>query len=115
MITEEDVRLLIKNPLFLFFVMLLGALHSMTKQIMDARKNGNEVSFGVYISHWPETMGALGGLMVSFFGLFETNTLNIASAWGLGYMSNSMADTVRTGGRSKSMAPPSPEPSPAEA
>lgn len=114
--TEQDIKLLIHNPLFLFFVMLLGALHSAMKQVRDARKNGADVTYGFYISHWPETVGALGYLLVSFLGLVETGTLNIASAWGLGYMSNSMADTVREGGRSASISPPkkpdstSPEP-----
>lgn len=105
-ITDEDIKLFIKNPIVLFGIMLIGALSSMAKQIRDANKNGADVSFGVYITHWPETLAALGYLFISFAGLVETGTLNIASAWGLGYASNSMADTIREGGRSKAMAPP---------
>lgn len=102
--TEEDIKLLIRNPIVLMLVMLFGAFSSMVKQIRDARKNGSDVTIMVYISHWPETLAAFGYLLISFLGLIQTDTLNIASAWGLGYASNSMADTVREGGRSKTLS-----------
>lgn len=102
--TEEDIKLLIRNPLFLFLVMLLGGLCSIGKQIRDARKNGSDVTLGDYIKHWPEMLTAFALLLVAFVGMVESGTLNFMSAWGAGYASNSLADLAREGGRSKAMA-----------
>lgn len=108
--TEEDILKLTKNPLVLLFVMFLGGLCSIGKQIRDAKRNGNtDVTFMTYIQHWPELLMAAGILVAAFVGMVESHTLNFASAWSTGYASNSLADLVRKDGRSAAMAPPKKE------
>lgn len=109
--TTEDIQKLLKNPIVLLFVMLLGGLCSIGKQLRGARKAGVKVTLADYFTHWPEMTTAMMLLVVSFIGMIQSGTLNFVSAWTTGYASNSLADLFPLGERSTSMAvtpPPNP-------
>lgn len=102
--TAEELKTLLATPAALFFVMLLGSLASMLKQISDARKNGASTSLGSYLAHWPETVGTVITNVLGYLTLVVTDQLNFASALGIGYAANSAADLLRSGGRSAALA-----------
>lgn len=107
--TIEELKLLLLNPGILYFIMLLGALSSIAKQVSDGRDNDPDLTYADYLAHWPELLAALGGLSISFVGMVESNTLNVVSAWGIGFASNSLAGKIRSKGRTASLTnkPPS--------
>lgn len=98
--TAEELKVLLQTPLALFVVMILGSLANAMKQVSDGKRNGGDVSFGAYLSHWPETISTLIVNVLGFLTLAVTDQLNFASAIGIGYAANSAADLLRTGGRS---------------
>ena len=97
--TAEALKELLQTPLALFVVMLLGSLASALKQV-----KGTETSLGSYLTHLPETLGALISNVLGFGVLVVTDQLNFASALGIGYVANSAIDLIRTGGRSDVVA-----------
>lgn len=104
--TTEDLKALLDNPLVLLAAMYVATALSAVKQIVAARRDGIEVPtcvqyFGKY---WPETLTAVLGNGLAFATLIATDTLNLASALGIGYATNSLADLLRSGGRSATMS-----------
>ncbi len=95
----DQLQTLLQTPLALFIVMLLASLASALKQIKDTT-----LPLSSYLGHWPETVAAVIANVLGFLVLVETNTLNLASALGLGWMSNSAVDLMRAGGRSAAVA-----------
>lgn len=95
----DQLQALLQTPLALFIVMLLASLASALKQIKDTT-----LPLSSYLAHWPETVAAVIANVLGFLVLVETDTLNLASALGLGWMSNSAVDLLRTGGRSAAVA-----------
>ncbi|HYE70611.1 MAG TPA: hypothetical protein VD932_03710 [Aquabacterium sp.] len=93
--TPDELKTLLSTPLALFVVMLLGSLGSALKQV-----KGTDTSLGSYFAHWPETLSALIANVLAFGMLVVTDSLNFASALGIGYVANSAADLIRAGGRS---------------
>lgn len=104
--TTEHIQELLRNPLVLLAAMYGATLVSMLKQIVAARRDGLKVPGPKeYIfTYWPETMFSIFGNAIAFATLIETNTLNLASAVGIGYATNSVADLLRHGGRSAAVA-----------
>src|SRR5437868_3447681 len=102
--SPEELKSILSTPISLFILMLLGSLASMLKQISDARKNDSQISVSGYLTKLPETIATLLGNIFAFIGLLMVDQLNYASALGIGYMVNSGADLVRTGGRSALVA-----------
>ena len=102
----EAVQEALKNPLILLAAMYAAMAVSMLKQITAARRDGLKVP-GVsdyLVTYWPETAFAVFGNALAFATLVETGTLNLASAVGIGYATNSVADLIRHGGRSSAIA-----------
>jgi hypothetical protein len=97
-----ELREFLHNPLVLLCAMYLAMLVSMGKQIVSARQDGATVmTCYQYFTKFPiETLGAILANLLAFALLVETNTLNLASALGLGYASNSLADLLQANGRS---------------
>ena len=97
---------ILANPIVLFAVMYVAMGLSVVKQIASARQDGIEVpSCLTYLTkYWPESVTAVFGSALAFAGLIETNTLNFASALGIGYAANSLSDLIRSGGRSATLA-----------
>ena len=87
---------LIKDPIFLFFVMIFVQLMSVFGQWWEARQNGSTMTFLELLSYWPQLMSGLGMSVTAFYGLIESNTLNIASAIGIAGIVNKMADVINT-------------------
>ncbi len=102
--TAEEIKLLLSTPAALFLLMLLASLGSAFKQMLDARRNGASVGPKDYfITHWPETLWMLGTNAGAFITLIFTDSLNYASAIGIGYLANSAADVFTKDGRSSSL------------
>lgn len=93
--TTEELKILLQTPVALFVMMLIASILNAYKQ-----KAGSGMSIGEYLSHVPETAAMLLTNSIFFAVLILTDQLNYASALGLGYASNSLADLVRPGGRS---------------
>lgn len=104
--TTEALKHLLENPLILLAAMYIATALSAVKQIVAARRDGIVVPTCVeyFTQYWPETLVALLGNGLAFATLIATDTLNLASALGIGYATNSLADLLRPGGRSASMA-----------
>lgn len=104
---------LLKNPLALLGLAYVGYGMSMLKQLMDARRNGADMSCKSYImDHWPETVSAVLGVFVLWIVALEANQLTALAALTLGYTVNSGVDLVFKGGRSASLMgslPPPPK------
>jgi len=98
--TTEELKLWLSTPLALFILMLLASVLSAWKQIGDSKNNGAAISWSEYFSHAPETATMLISNAIGFAILIYTDQLNFASALGLGYVSNSASDLIRSGGRS---------------
>lgn len=104
--TIEGFQDFLANPLVLLAAMYAAMASSMLKQIVAARRDGLKVP-GVtdyLVTYWPETAFAIFGNAIAFATLVETGTLNLASAVGIGYATNSVADLIRAGGRSSAIA-----------
>jgi hypothetical protein len=104
--TTEELKALLGSPLVLLAAMYIATALSAVKQIVSARRDGIAVPtcveyFGTY---WPETLTAVLGNGLAFATLIATDTLNLASALGIGYATNSLADLLRSGGRSATIS-----------
>src|SRR5262245_4904840 len=102
--TPEQLKILIDNPIFLFFVMLLASVTSGLQQVATARRDGKEVTCIEYLKHWPETAAVLLGNVLCFILLIPTDQLNLLAAIGIGFGLNTLADSMRSGGRSTFIA-----------
>jgi hypothetical protein len=101
--TTEQLQAWLNTPLAMFILMLLASIVSAWKQIGDANRNGAEITWGAYFAHAPETVTMLLTNVIGFAVLVYSNQLNFAAALGLGWVSNSAADLIRSGGRSSSL------------
>ncbi len=110
LLTAEQLKDLLQTPRYLFFLMLLASFGNMLKQKGDANRNGNTVTLAQYLGHWPETFAVLIANVIAFVALIMTDQLNFASALGVGYGVNSLADLMRPGGRSASLQTVEPKP-----
>lgn len=105
--TDADIKEFLHNPLVLLAAMYLAMIVSALKQIASARMDGIKPPTCVkyFTKYWAETLGAILGNVLSFAVLIETDTLNLASAIGIGYAVNSMADLLKSkNGRSAAVA-----------
>lgn len=93
--TTDQIKAILETPMALFVLMLIASLLNAYKQ-----KAGTSTGIGEYFAHVPETIAMLVTNVLGFTVLIFTDQLNFASALGLGYASNSLADLVRSGGRS---------------
>lgn len=96
--TTDQIKAILETPIALFVLMLIASLLSAYKQ-----KAGTGMGIGEYLAYVPETIVMVVTNIIGFTGLIMTDSLNYASALGLGYASNSLADLVRSGGRSASI------------
>lgn len=103
--STEELKALFSDPLMLFFLMLFGALLSAAKQLIVARKQGASLSVGAYFLK-VETVVMIGGVFFGWLGLLFSDTLNIVTATGLGYIANDVADIATKQGRSSAITPP---------
>lgn len=87
---------LIKDPIFLFFLMIFVQIISVIGQWWEARQNGSTMTFLELLSYWPQLMTGFGMSVTAFYGLVESGTLNIASAFGIAGIVNKFADVLNT-------------------
>lgn len=97
--TADQIKAILQTPASLFVLMLIASVLNAYKQ-----KAGTGVGIGEYFAHLPETVAMLLTNTICFAVLILTDQLNYASALGLGYASNSLADLVRSGGRSATVS-----------
>lgn len=74
---------------------LVGVVSHILKKIVEVRQEDDQFHLITYLTKYPyQTMliflGAIGG----FFVLLEVNQLTYASAFGMGYIANSMGDVA---------------------
>jgi hypothetical protein len=92
--TIEGFKTLLGNPIFLFLCMGVGQLGSILRQWWVARQAGATMGFGELLTYWPQILSGIGGSVVAFVGLIETNTLNFVSAMAIGALSNTLTDII---------------------
>lgn len=74
---------------------VLGVLTHFLKKLLNLKKSGNEVSPLEYWKLYPyQTTMSLVGAVVGYFFLVEAGQLSIATAYAIGYMSDSVSDVV---------------------
>lgn len=89
---------LVAEPVMLF----LGILCHFLKVLVQSRKEGVQVGF---ISYWKdhryETALSIIASLVFYAALYEANQLNMAAAFGAGYLGDNAADLLgkRAGGK----------------
>jgi len=64
------------------------------KQLSVIKQTGTPISFGKYLSYWPETLSMLVANVIAFAVLISMGQLNIAAAIGIGYGTNSLVDLL---------------------
>lgn len=108
--TADELKEMFDSPMALFLAMLLGSAVSMLNQLGRAKRDGAAVTLGQYLSHWPELLAALLNNVLAWVVLLMTDQLNFASAVGIGFAANSLADQYRSkgGGRAKEIADATP-------
>lgn len=102
--TQEEIRGWLEEPVVLYFLMLMGSLASALKQWSVARMSGNEMGLVDYLSFVQEGITTILVNTISFAALIYADQLNFVSAIGIGYMTNSLADLLPSGGRSVAVA-----------
>lgn len=106
--TAEELKILLGTPLALFLIMLFASIGSALKQLVVAKREKPELTLvGYFTKNLPETLIMLGHNVFAFGSLVMTDSLNWASAIGIGYMANDAADVWTKQGRSMAIAPPS--------
>lgn len=100
--TADELKQLFEQPLMLLLIMFAAAGGSVLKQIAVSRRQGTDVGILEYFMK-VETLIMVGAVFASFLTLLYSDTLNIASALGFGYVSNDAADAFTKEGRSASI------------
>ncbi len=82
--------------MLLFAVMCwLGLATHFLKALISARVSGNPISPVQYWKQYPyQSALAIIGAVVGLIVLHEANQLNLASAYGVGFMANSVPDII---------------------
>ena len=91
---DASIKLLLSSPSALFVLMMLASLSNGLKQLLVLRQTGTPMSFGKYLSYWPETTGMVIANVIAFAVLILTDQLNFASALAVGYGTNSLVDLL---------------------
>lgn len=74
---------------------LLGLLAHGLKKIMRVRRDGRAVTPWGYVARYPyQTLAALIGVVAGLAALHEMGQLTGITAFGVGYMANSVADLL---------------------
>lgn len=92
--TDSALKVFLSSPAALFVLMTLASLTNGLKQLAVLRQTGTPMSFGRYLSYWPETAGMMVANLIAFAVLVLTDQLNFASALAVGYGTNSLVDLL---------------------
>lgn len=92
--TAEQIKVLLSTPAFLFVMMLAASLSNGLSQLLVIKQSGTPPTFARYLSYWPETLAVLLGNGIAFAALIMTDQLNFASALGVGFGVNTIADLL---------------------
>lgn len=94
-VTTEDAKAFLQSPLMLFILMYAGSAASAAKQLGVARAQGSDMTWGQYLSYWPQTVAIVISNALAFIVLLQSDTLNLASALAVGFSLNSSADAIQ--------------------
>jgi uncharacterized membrane protein len=94
--TIEALKALLDNPMVLFAAMMLTQLASIVGQWYEAKTTGSDMGLMELFTYWPQLLIGFGASLVAFVGLVESDTLNFASAIGIGGMVNKVSDLINT-------------------
>jgi hypothetical protein len=92
--TVEQLKVALSSPLAMFVLMFLASLANGVKQLLVINQAGTPMSFGKFLSYWPETLAMVLANIIAFIVLILTDQLNFASALGVGYGTNSVVDLL---------------------
>lgn len=92
--SDDALKLFLNSPAALFILMTLASMSNGLKQLLVLRQTGTPMSFGQYLSYWPETVAMVIANLIAFAVLILTDQLNFASALGVGYGTNSLVDLL---------------------
>lgn len=92
--TDSTLKILLSSPGALFVLMTLASFTNGLKQLAVLKQTGTPISFGRYLSYWPETTGMMIANVIAFAVLVLTDQLNFASALAVGYGTNSLVDLL---------------------
>ena len=95
-------RMASMNMTYLICMMLLGLAVHFIKVMMTIMKDGQPITPIAYWKDYPyQSALSLIGAVVGFVALKETGNLSLITAFGVGYMANSVADILgsRTQGK----------------
>lgn len=90
------------TTLYLLSMLLLGLATHFIKAMMQIMKDGKPITPICYWRDYPyQSSLSLIGAVVGFVALRETGNLSLITAFGVGYMANSVADILgsRTQGK----------------
>lgn len=83
------------NDIILVLLLLGGMASHFLKKLIEARQSGNDFDLIQYFKANPyQTALSIISGFVGFFALYGTAELTRVTAFGLGYMCNSVADIV---------------------
>jgi hypothetical protein len=103
--SADELKTLFSQPLMLLLLMGFASLGSASKQLNVSRRQGQTITLFDYFFRI-ETLIMLGTNVAVWLTLLYTDTLNIGSALGFGYVSNDAADVATKRGRSAAITPP---------
>lgn len=105
--SAEELKALFSQPLMLLLLMLAASLGSAAKQLIVARRQNEGLTLKEYFLK-VETLIMLGHNVAAWLTLLFSDTLNVASALGAGYVANDAADAWTKNGRSGELNDPKP-------
>lgn len=102
--TAEDWKVILQAPAALFVLMCLASVTQALGAIVVAKRQGSSMTFGSYVTYWPETVSTLLLNMIGFAVLIMTDQLNFASALGIGFGVSNVVDLIMPKGTSRAGA-----------
>ena len=92
----EILLLIITNPISM---MLYGILMHYVKRVMEEREKDSDITLSSYWYKYPyKSIFSLLGAFAGFGALYGTEELTKLTAFGIGYMSDSMAEMLSSKG-----------------
>lgn len=83
------------NDIILVLLLICGMASHFLKKVVEARANGEIITLRRYFADHPyQTVLSVVSGLVGFFALYGTAELTKVTAFGLGYMCNSVADVI---------------------
>lgn len=110
----ESLKALLSSPAALFVVMLLASAANGLKNLIEAKQQGSNVGFADVFGHGLDILYTAITNSLAFALLLQTDSLNLASAIGLGYLAGSAVSLLNPQGAAKAISTTTVGPPPKE-